>query len=326
MEYKDIIGHEVVIEGLKRAVQNGNISHFYIFEGEEGLGKKTIGRVFAKTLLCLQKKESPCGECTSCRKFDSDSHPDYHETSPERGMIRLPEIEKIIRNIAMSPFESEKKVFLMDEAHTMNRESQNALLKTLEETPSYAHIILVTSSSKDLLPTIRSRGQNIRFYPVDVSHIKNMLVTGYNADEKKAAFLAGFTAGSPGRAISLLEEQEFFEDRDYIIDLIDALLKGERHKIFSSEDWFAQRKDKIDRVLNVFLLWFRDLLLYKAAENENLILNSDKLALISLQSRMDFEQINGIIEKIMDTSMNVSMNVNYQLSIETMLLKIQEEF
>ncbi|HCO19080.1 MAG TPA: DNA polymerase III subunit delta', partial [Tissierellales bacterium] len=116
MDYTNISGHKIAVEGLKRAVKNGNISHFYIFEGEEGLGKTTIGRVFAKTLLCLQRGEEPCGSCSSCRRFETGSHPDYLEIRPEKGMIRKGEVEGIIHTMTMSPFESERKVILMDEA------------------------------------------------------------------------------------------------------------------------------------------------------------------------------------------------------------------
>ncbi|MDY0255927.1 DNA polymerase III subunit delta' [Gudongella oleilytica] len=326
MDYTNISGHKIAVEGLKRAVKNGNISHFYIFEGEEGLGKMTIGRVFAKTLLCLQRGEEPCGSCSSCRRFETGSHPDYLEIRPEKGMIRKGEVEGIIHTMTMSPFESERKVILMDEAHLMNKEAQNALLKTLEEPPVYAHIILVTSSPKDLLPTIRSRGQNIRFYPLDRAAVKKILLEEYGADRYNADFLADYSKGSVGRAIKLLQDEEFFRDREWAITLIESLLKGEKQRIFSSSEEFAERKDRILQILDIFLLWFRDLLLYKASADSSLIVNRDRLKLISEQSALDFERINGIIEKIQNTIYNVQMNVNYQLSIETMLLKIQEEF
>ncbi len=326
MDYREISGHKIAVEGLKRAVKSGNISHFYILEGEEGLGKMTIGRVFAKTLLCLQKNEEPCGTCSSCRRFETGSHPDYLEIRPEKGMIRKGEVEGIIHTMTMSPFESDRKVILMDEAHLMNKEAQNALLKTLEEPPSYAHLILVTSSPKDLLPTIRSRGQNIRFYPLDRETVKGILLEQYGADQYNADFLADYSKGSVGRAIRLLKDEEFFQDREWAIELISALLKGEKHRVFSSSEEFAERKDRVQQILDIFLLWFRDLLLYKASAENSLIVNRDRLKLISEQSTLDFERINGIIEKIQDTIFNIQMNVNYQLSIETMLLKIQEEF
>ena len=326
MDYKNISGHNIAIEGLKRAVEVGSISHFYIFEGEEGLGKKTIGRVFAQTLLCLGKKEEPCHSCTSCRRFESGSHPDYLEINPEKGMIRKGEVETIIRGMSMSPFESDRKVILIEEAHKMNKEAQNALLKTLEEPPVYAHIILVTSSSKDLLPTIRSRGQNIRFYPIDRETVKTLLIKKYGAEPIRAEFLADFSKGSIGKAIRLLEDTQFFVDRDWVIGLIDSLIKGEKLEVFSSAEEFADRKDRVTEILDIFLFWFRDLLLYKSSESSSLIVNKDRLKLISEQSWLDFERINGIIEKIQNTIINIQMNVNYQLSIETMLLKIQEEF
>lgn len=326
MDYTSIAGHKIAVEGLKRAVRNGNISHFYILEGEEGLGKMTIGRVFAKTLLCLQKGEEPCGNCSSCRRFETGAHPDYLEIRPEKGMIRKGEVEGIIHAMTMSPFESERKVILMDEAHLMNKEAQNALLKTLEEPPAYAHLILVTSSPKDLLPTIRSRGQNIRFYPLDRGSVKKVLLDEFGADQYNADFLADYSKGSIGKAIKLLRDEQFFSDREWAIELIESLLKGEKQRIFSSSEEFAERKDRILQILDIFLLWFRDLLLYKASADSSLIVNRDRLKLISEQSTLDFEKINGIIEKIQDTIYNIQMNVNYQLSIETMLLKIQEEF
>lgn len=326
MDYTSISGHKIAVEGLKRAVRNGNISHFYILEGEEGLGKMTIGRVFAKTLLCLQKGEEPCGNCSSCRRFETGAHPDYLEIRPEKGMIRKGEVEGIIHAMTMSPFESERKVILMDEAHLMNKEAQNALLKTLEEPPAYAHLILVTSSPKDLLPTIRSRGQNIRFYPLDRGSVKKVLLDEFGADQYNADFLADYSKGSIGKAIRLLRDEQFFIDREWAIALIESLLKGEKQRIFSSSEEFAERKDRILQILDIFLLWFRDLLLYKASADSSLIVNRDRLKLISEQSTLDFEKINGIIEKIQDTIYNIQMNVNYQLSIETMLLKIQEEF
>jgi DNA polymerase-3 subunit delta' len=176
------------------------------------------------------------------------------------------------------------------------------------------------------LPTIRSRGQNIRFYPLDRAAVKKILLEEYGADRYNADFLADYSKGSVGRAIKLLQDEEFFRDREWAIALIESLLKGEKQRIFSSSEEFAERKDRILQILDIFLLWFRDLLLYKASADSSLIVNRDRLKLISEQSALDFERINGIIEKIQNTIYNVQMNVNYQLSIETMLLKIQEEF
>ncbi|MCR3956050.1 MAG: DNA polymerase III subunit delta' [Gudongella sp.] len=326
MDYKDIVGHEHVVQSLKRAVRNNNISHFYLFEGEEGLGKRTLGRTFAKTLLCEKKGAEPCNTCSSCIKFDHLNHPDYHEIDPEKGIIRKGQVEEIIRGMSMSPFQGDRKVFLMDQAHLMNKEAQNAMLKSLEEPPSYVHMILVTSSSKNLLPTIISRGQQIRFGQIPLNLVSEYLVDRQGMETGEARFLAEFSKGSLGRAVQLSSSEDFFQLRDWIIELVGFLVKGESWKIFSAVERFTDEKDRVQELLDIMLFWFRDLMVYKATEDLSLVINSDKEILLSEQSFLDFDRINDIIKKIQDTSMNIQLNVNYQLSIETMLFKIQEEF
>ena len=326
MDYKDIVGHELVVQSLKRAVKNNNISHFYLFEGEGGLGKRTLGRTFAKTLLCEEKGEEPCNRCGSCIKFDHLNHPDYHEIEPEKGIIRKGQVEEIIRGMSMSPFGGDRKVFLMDQAHLMNKEAQNAMLKSLEEPPIYVHMILVTSSSKNLLPTIVSRGQQIRFGQIPISLVAEYLVQREGMATEEARFLAEFSKGSLGRAVQLCSSEDFFQIRDWIIELMDLLIRGESWKIFSAVERFTEEKERVQELLDIMLFWFRDLMVYKSTGDLSLVINSDKEKLLSEQSFLDLDRINDIIKKIQDTSMNLQLNVNYQLSIETMLFKIQEEF
>ena len=326
MDYKDIVGHELVVQSLKRSVKNNNISHFYLFEGEGGLGKRTLGRTFAKTLLCEEKGEEPCNRCGSCIKFDHLNHPDYHEIEPEKGIIRKGQVEEIIRGMSMSPFGGDRKVFLMDQAHLMNKEAQNAMLKSLEEPPIYVHMILVTSSSKNLLPTIVSRGQQIRFGQIPISLVAEYLVQREGMATEEARFLAEFSKGSLGRAVQLCSSEDFFQIRDWIIELMDLLIRGESWKIFSAVERFTEEKERVQELLDIMLFWFRDLMVYKSTGDLSLVINSDKEKLLSEQSFLDLDRINDIIKKIQDTSMNLQLNVNYQLSIETMLFKIQEEF
>lgn len=326
MDYKDIVGHDNVVESLKRAVRNNNISHFYLFEGEEGLGKRALGKAFAKTLLCEEKKEESCNRCSSCIKFNNFNHPDFLEIEPEKRIIRKPQVEEVIRRMTMAPFQSEKKIFLMDQAHLMNKEAQNAMLKSLEEPPSYVHLILVTASSSSLLPTIISRGQSIRFQQIPLHLIIKHLVEEEGISEKEARFIGEFSKGSLGKAINLSNSEDFFQMRDWIIELIDSIIRGESWKIFSAVERFTQEKERVQEIFDIMVFWFRDLLVYKVTGNVDLIINRDKEKLLSEQTFLDFEKINDIIEKIQNTSINIQMNVNYQLSIETMLFRIQGEF
>lgn len=326
MDFNQIIGHEKVIETLKRSINKGTVSHSYIFEGEEGLGKKKIANIFAKTLLCKNQKDEPCNHCTSCMKFDKGNHPDLLVIEPEKGLIKKGEVEALIKSVTKAPFESLRKIFIIDDSHKMNLEAKNALLKTLEEPPSYINIILITSSSNLLLPTILSRCQGIKFYPVDSKKIADLLISLYGKSKEEAKFIADFSKGSVGKSIELATSDSFFQKREEIIKLIDNLLKGDKTKAISSIGFFNDNKENIEEILDIFSFWFRDLIIYKELGDNDLIINSDKIEYLSRQSFIHFNKINDIIDKVQQTKENINRNINFQLSIETMLLNIQEEF
>lgn len=322
MDYKDIIGHEKVIEALKKIIKNGTISHSYLFEGEDSIGKKKVGYAFAKALLCRSQKPEPCNECLSCYKFDNNNHPDFFLIEPDKGSIRVPQIEAIIREVTTLPLESKRKIFLIDDSHKMNIESNIKLLKTLEEPPAYVHFILVSSNSNNLLPTILSRVQTIKFYPVEYDKIVDLLVTDHGKTYEEAKFIAEFTKGAVGKSISLSKDEEFFQRRDEILKTIDYLVKGDKTLALSQMNFFRDNKDDIDEILDIFLLWFRDLLLFKELGQVELLINKDKLNNLSSQSQVDIRSINDIIVRIEETKSNLRRNVNYDLAIQTMLLNI----
>lgn len=322
MDYKQIIGHERIIESLKKSIEKGSISHSYLFEGDEGLGKKKTAEVFAKTLLCKEQKEEPCNTCSSCIKFDRGNHPDVEVIEPDKGLIKKGDIEALIKSVVTAPFESARKVFIINDCHKMNREAMNSLLKTLEEPPEYIVIILITSVANNLLPTILSRCQNIKFYPIETAKVVDYLIKNYGKTKDEARFIAEFTKGSIGKSIELSVSDEFFQKRDEIIKIIDNLLMGDKVRAFNSIDFFNDNKVNIDEVLDMILFWFRDLIVYKVIGDNNLIINKDKISIISNESFIDFQRINDIIERVQQTKEDISRNVNFQLSIETMLLNI----
>lgn len=322
MDYKHIIGHERIIDSLRKSIEKGSISHSYLFEGDEGLGKKMTAEAFAKTLLCKEQKEEPCNQCSSCIKFDRGNHPDLKVIEPEKGLIKKGDVEALIKSVVTAPFESSRKVFIIDDCHKMNREAMNSLLKTLEEPPGYIVIILITSNPNNLLPTILSRAMSIKFYPIETAKIIDYLIEKYGKSKDEARFIAEFTKGSMGKSIELSASDEFFQKRDEIIKIIDNLLMGDKVRAFNSIDFFNDNKDNIDEVLDMILFWFRDLIIYKVVGNNNLIINKDRMTFISKESFVDFQKINDIIERVQQTKEDISRNVNFQLSIETMLLNI----
>ena len=322
MDFSQIIGHERQIESLKNTIKKKNISHSYLFEGEDGLGKKQVALVFAKTLLCKEEKPEPCNICSSCIKFDKDNHPDFKMIIPDKDIIKKEEIDKLIKSASTIPFEGKRKIFIIDDSHTMNIEGMNGLLKTLEEPPEFMNIILVTSISNRLLPTILSRCQRIRFYPVETYKIVEFLEKDNLVQEDRAKFISSFTKGSVGQSIEISSSEDFFQKRDEVIQIINDILKGDKTKALSSVNFFNLNKDDINKIFDIMIYWFRDLLIYKEIGETDLIINKDKIEILSKQSSIDFNKINDIMKSIENTRANIRNNVNFALSIEIMLLNI----
>lgn len=324
MDFSEIIGHEKIIKTLKKAIEQNHIFHCYLFEGEESVGKKLIALSFAKTLLCKGSGLEPCNRCNSCLKFDSWNHPDLEFLEPEKKIIKKDKIDKLIKSINVSPLESERKIILIDDCEKMGIEAQNALLKTLEEPPSYINIILITSNINSLIPTIISRCQILKFYPVENDKIMKFLNSKYNKTLEEANFVAHFTKGSVGKSIILSKSEDFFNKREELINIIHSIISGDKLKIFNSIDFFLDNKDYVEEIIDIIIYWFRDLLIYKEVGNSKLIINNDKTQLLSEQSFLNINKINDIIDNVIETKQNIESNVSYQLSIETMLLNMQE--
>ncbi|MBC7088463.1 MAG: DNA polymerase III subunit delta' [Tissierellales bacterium] len=327
MNYQDIIGHKIEIESLQRAVKKGHISHFYLFEGEKGIGKMTTAKVFAKHILCRsQNSESPCGVCASCRKFESGSHPDYIEIAPTNGIIRKNEIDNIKKQISFSPFESARKVILIDDADKMNKESQNALLKILEEPPSYINLILISSNTKLLLNTILSRAEKIHFKPINASDMVNFLTNKENIALDRAKLISDYSQGSIGKAFDLIKSEEFILLRDDVLKLVDYCIFGRDYMVFEMSENFTKNKEISENVLLILLLYLRDLFIYKSTQSELFLINKDKIELIKKHSILEFDKINDIIEKIYYTKESIDLNVNKELLFEALFFSIQEEY
>ncbi len=324
MDFKNIIGHERVIETLKNAIRNNRMFHCYLFTGEESIGKKLVALAFAKALLCKGKGVEPCNSCSSCLKFDKFNHPDLELIEPEKDLIPKQRIDDLIKSMAIAPLESERRVVIIDECHKMGIEAQNELLKTLEEPPLYVNIILITSNVNTLIPTILSRSQVIKFYPVENQKIVRLLREKFDKPLEEANFIADFTKGCVGKSIELSQSEDFFNMREDALNTIHRIITGDKMNIMNSVSFFIENKESIDKIMDIMLYWFRDLIIYKELGDSSLIVNKDKIQLLSSQTFLNKDRINDIIEYIMKTKEHIKNNVNFQLAIETMLLKIQE--
>lgn len=325
MNFNDIIGQDKIKDSLIKAFINNNVAHGYLFEGPKSIGKEKLARVFAKTLLCKEQGSFPCDKCSCCLKFDSGNHPDFYIDEPQGDSFKKEQIEDIQRSMRTLPYEGKRKVYIIKDAHKMTDQAQNSFLKTLEEPPSYINIILTTNNSYILLPTILSRCQILKFTPVEEGKIRDLLVSSYNKNEEEARFIASFSNGIVGKAINLSESHEFKSLREEIISVIDNTLSCDAFKIFSISDFFKEKEGQIEEILDIILIWFRDLLLIKEIGNPKFIINKDKEDLLLKQCiNLSSKGINDIIEAVNKAKVNIASKVNYQLALEVMLLKIQE--
>ncbi len=291
MDYKDFSGNGQEIISLKNAIRLDSISHSYLFEGQRGLDLGSLALGFAKTLLCQEGGQEPCNICDSCIKCDTLNHPDLFLLEATNGLIPREAIDKLIDKVHIKPFSGNRKIFIISGANYLTLDSQNILLKTLEEPPVYLHILMTAEDKSKILPTILSRCQIIKFYPKNTFDY-------------------------------LIKSESYIENRDKIISIVGKLLEGDKTKAFSSMDFFKANKDNIGDILDIFLVWFRDLMIYKETGNQDLLVNQDRLDDLMDQLFVDLNKISGIMYKIESTKINIKANVNFELSLETMLLSM----
>lgn len=311
MNFDHIVGHEKIINNFKNAIDNKQIAHSYIFEGPRSIGKKTTALALARALLG--------------QDFQTENQPDFFIIDNDDNTIKKEEIEELQKDIKVRPFAGNKKVYVICEAEKMTRSAQNSFLKTLEEPPDYASIILTSVNKNKLLRTIVSRCQLVSFNHVRSEKIEELLIDKYKKDEKDASFLASFSQGIVGRAINLSMDDKFSNLREETIEAIDTTITSSKEKIFTTSVFFEKNKDDIEEILDIMLFYFRDLAIYKEIRNDRHIINSDLMDKIKNHSnKLENKALHDIIQVILDTKENINLKVNFSLNIEIMLLEIQE--
>ncbi|HOM02505.1 MAG TPA: DNA polymerase III subunit delta' [Acetivibrio sp.] len=327
MDFNAIIGQKDVVEGLKTLINNDKIGHAYIFYGPEGIGKSTVAKIFASVLMCSDNTgDKSCGSCQSCRLFENGTNPDFSVLECKGLSIGVEEIRNLQHDICVRPLYSKRKVYLIRQAEKMTPQAQNCLLKTLEEPPEYAVIILAASNYEALLETIRSRSVRIDFKKNTFDEVKRFIINRAGGDFEQADFIASYADGVIGRAIKLMESEEFKELREKAIDAVIKLSGSDFENLLDISRMFDENKDSVDSILDIMLLFYRDLLVVGKYGNEKLLINSDKKDIILKNTgKFSVGKLLKNIDIIEKTRNNLEQNANYQLAIEVMLMKLQEE-
>ena len=261
--FKDIIGQKQAKEHFQTAIETGNISHAYIINGETGSGRRMLADAFAKALQCEKHPNADsCDGCKSCHQAESGNHPDIRYITHEKASISVDDIREQLNNdIQIKPYSSEHKVYIIPEANKMTEQAQNALLKTIEEPPAYAVIILLTDNLNALLPTIQSRCVTINTKPISKEEIAGYLVSHLSMEREQAEIAAGFCQGNMGKAIRFANSKDFQEMKEDTLHLLKNIEHMDISEIVDSIRIFSQKKGMIDDYLDLMLLWYRDVLM-----------------------------------------------------------------
>ena len=325
--FKDVVGHKDILKYISSAVENNRVSHAYILNGERGSGKKMLANLFAMTLLCETGDNEPCGKCHSCKQAESGNHPDIIRVTHEKpNSISVDDIRTQVNNtVDIKPYQGPYKVYIIPQADMMTPQAQNAILKTIEEPPSYAVFLLLTENAETLLPTINSRCVMLKLRNIKDTLIKKYLMENLEIPDYKADMCTAFAQGNMGRAIMLANSDHFNEIREEAVQLLKHINEMELNEIVAAVKNISVYKLEITDYLDIIMIWYRDVLLYKATKEIDKVVFKDQLQSIKEQARKSsYEGIELILESLEKAKARLKANVNFDLVMELLFLTRKE--
>lgn len=325
--FHDIVGQEQIREHLQNALETHKVSHAYIINGEKSSGKEFIARIFAMALQCEREGVEPCNECHSCKQALSDNQPDIIRVTHEKpGTISVDDIRTQVNNdVAIKPYSSRYKVYIINEAEKMTPQAQNAILKTLEEPPEYAVILLLVSNLNTLLPTILSRCVVLNMKPVRDELVKSYLMEQLQVPDYKADVCVAFARGNLGKAKALASSEEFENVKNEALGLLKYIQDMEIPEIVAAVKKVGEFKLETSDYLDILAIWYRDVLLFKAtADASHLVFREEIQAIRKVAGRSSYEGIEKVIRALDKAKKRLEANVNFDLVMELLFLEMKE--
>ena len=290
MSFDNIVGNNKIKDFLNQSIGEQHVSHSYLFVGIDGIGKTLFAREFAKKILCLNGKGD---SCESCIKWDSNNHPDFLQIEPENNTIKIEQIRNMQEEISVKPIASNKKVFLIVNSDCMTKEAQNCLLKTLEEPPEYATIILTTSNESKLLNTIKSRCMKIPFQKIEESELEEYAKNVLNLKLSKE--FIKICEGSIGKLLEIEEDKEIYTE---INSLLDNIERYSFTTLINKAEVLYKEREKIQEILEYINVY--------------------------LYNQKDMKKLN-CIKYVEEVKKRLLANSNYDMCIDYLLMKLWEE-
>ena len=322
--FEEIRGNTPLVEQLRRSAASGRSSHAYLFLGGAGAGKRLIANTFAKALQCEGEKR-PCDSCKSCHAFNHGNHPDviYFQPLKNGKTYTIEDVrEQLLETVDLKPFQYEKKIYIIEKADTLNIQSQNALLKTLEEPPAHVVFLLLAERAETFLPTILSRVVVMKIRPLSAETIADYLMqAGHLAEESH--ILSAYAQGRIGQALELVEDEGFREMRQDILGKLEALPSmSEGDAYLLAKDLEGYKNDL--RFLDIMELWYRDLLTAKSLREEGYLIQRDKQDAIFRAAKEPAALLAKKAAAVRTARMRLAQNANFRLTMEVMLMDLKE--
>lgn len=355
-----IIGQELAKRVLMRAVKSGEISHAYLFVGLQRTGKTTMAVELARALNCESPDDgNACGQCTICHAIDRGNFGDLRIWSPDGQNTKIDQMREMRDLARFAPIRGKWKINIIEQGDTLNEDSANCILKLVEEPPDYLINILLYRNAANVMATIRSRCQLIRFTQVSVQELARRLVEDFGIDKAQAEFLATYSQGRPGAAIELMGNNEFFERRDGIIRVADAASsgnpwlalrlaealrpsKGDKKASESEDDSEdedsgeaeiqpssqpkkrASSREVTSESLDILLTWYRDLLAVKLQGSEARVVNADRTDDLREQAARyrHAAPLVQAVESVIKTKRGIIGNANPRIQTEALMLRL----
>lgn len=324
----NIVGHEHAIHMLRRTLAAQQVRHAYLLTGPPHIGKSLLARRFAQTLLCTGgsnpgiSPQEPCNQCLSCRKVLHGNHPDVHVISKasDKQYILIEQVRELQSDAARRTMEGRRNIFIIEDAQDMNAQAANCLLKTLEEPEPDVVLLLTVPDIGLLLPTILSRVQRIPMQLLTASQIKNALVEKWEVEAREAELIAALAAGRLGWAVQAVEDEDLLAERKAQLELVVKLPAASKVQRFDFVQKLGTDGEKVHTLLELWLLWWRDMVL-TANGCLDLTINVDMRDLLKAQAaKIGTGEAERMVRAILQTQEALEQNVNARVALEVLML------
>ena len=344
--FEEIVGQEPIVKTLKNALLQNKVAHAYLFSGPRGTGKTSIARLFAKALNCEQGLGHQCNVCENCKAMNNNSHPDVIEIDAASNNS-VDDARSLIEKVRYSPMLGKYKVYIIDEVHMMSSSAFNALLKTLEEPPSYVVFILCTTEPHKVLPTIVSRCQHYEFKKIDdkdlIKLIKKVLLNeGVSASDEAIHLITELANGGARDALSLLDQIIAYSDKKIEVSDIEQIFgltsisdkitllkfisKGDTLNVLNKFNQFISKNVDVERLVSELLVILKDILIYQKTKNTDLLVSLNEISVKELSDIFLNTELNNLISLFMDCQKEFKITNNPTFTFEIYLLKSLEVF